>query len=284
MFYKCPNLTTFTSSLDSLSQGMGMFQNCESLKNFQVSLNNLVNGWLMFADCSSLKSFKSNLSELVDGTHMFSDCSSLEEFYADLTSLTDGTNMFSNCSSLGEFRGDLSSLLIGTGMFGATKLSVESLMYIADTIKNLEESGHAIKNGDNWTHVQSTIGRIDIFCDGDKEMQIRDEVNALCQEISDKGWIVYQGWTVSGPMLPTPMPTTLDDEEPIIPTVYYYKPIIVDETHAEYVNENNQFVIVVGGQNIYGDDISTYGMFTSKEDAVAQMRLKKIGEKEIETA
>ena len=40
-------------------------------------------------------------------------------------------------------------------------------------------------------------------------------------------------------MLPTPMPTTLDDEEPIIPIVYYYKPIIVDETYAEYVNENN---------------------------------------------
>lgn len=33
--------------------------------------------------------------------------------------------------------------------------------------------------------------------------------------------------------------------------------------------------VVDGGNYIYGDDISTYGMFTSEEDAAANMRLTK---------
>ena len=125
---------------------------------------------MMFEGCSSLKSFKSNLSELVDGNNMFLNCSSLEEFYADLNSLENGNSMFLECANLNTFRGDLSSLLDGNLMFGSCKLSVESLIYIADAIKNLEESGHAIKNGDNWTHTSNTIGRLDITCDGDNQM------------------------------------------------------------------------------------------------------------------
>ena len=57
-----------------------------------------------------------------------------------------------------------------------------------------------------------------------------------------------------------------------------------DEQHAQYVDAEGNFYNILGAQFIYGDNLETYGMFTSLEDAAANMRLKKIGEEEIETA
>ena len=38
---------------------------------------------------------------------------------------------------------------------------------------------------------------------------------------------------------------------------------------------NGNFFNILGGQFIYGDDLSTYGMFTCEEDAATNMRLTK---------
>ena len=57
---------------------------------------------------------------------------------------------------------------------------------------------------------------------------------------------------------------------------YYAKPIQTDKEHARYTDEQGNYYNILGGQFIYGDDLSTYGMFTCEEDAAANMRLIKI--------
>ena len=68
----------------------------------------------MFYGCTNLTSFSSDLSSLVGGDYMFNNCTNLTSFSSDLSSLTSGGNMFSKCS-----------------------LDAESIMYIADTSKDI---------------------------------------------------------------------------------------------------------------------------------------------------
>ena len=69
--------------------------------------------------------------------------------------------------------------------------------------------------------------------------------------------------------------TTLDEngEERTTPIPFYAKPVEATEESAEYIDAEGNFFNIVGAQFIYGDDLSTYGMFTCEADAAAQMRL-----------
>ena len=109
-----------------------------------------------------------------------------------------------------------------------------------------------------------------------------------------KGWVVYANGYVFGDLCCgssccatcCASLTTLDetDGEFVAPKPYWAKPVPSDEQHAQYTDSEGNFYNILGAQFIYGDSLETYGMFTSLEDAQAQMRLKKIGEIEIETA
>ena len=158
MFYNS-NLTTFTSDLSSLTNGDAMFSNCENLTTFDSNLSSLVDGYnmfsrtkltsfssnlssltkgsSMFAYCSQLTTFTSDLSSLVDGYNMFQNCTNFTTFEYDLSSLVDGHNMFTWCENLTTFTSDLSSLTNGLSMFARTKLTPQSVMYIAESIKNI---------------------------------------------------------------------------------------------------------------------------------------------------
>lgn len=70
---------------------------------------------------------------------------------------------------------------------------------------------------------------------------------------------------------------TLDEEgnEVETPIPYYAKPIASDEEHAEYIDADGNYFNIMGGQFVYGDDLSTYGMFTCEDDAAANMGLTK---------
>ena len=65
-------------------------------------------------------------------------------------------------------------------------------------------------------------------------------------------------------------------EEITTPIPFYAKPVPATERTANYVDANGNYFDIVGGQFIYGDDLSTYGMFTCEADAAANMRLTKI--------
>lgn len=215
MFYES-GLKKFDVSLHSLRNAEAMFTDCFSLKKVDGDFTSLESAWWMFGGCSEMTSFKGNLSKLENGNQMFVGCENLIEFSEDLSSLKYGAGMFESCYRLEKFTSDLSSLLTGCGMFNSANLNVESFEYIADGIKNLVESGHSTINEDGtitfnedesmWEYtnydsesgdrIVSVVepecrGKIELWYNlnlSEKEIQ---NIEEICQEIRDKGWIVY---------------------------------------------------------------------------------------------
>ena len=188
---------------------------------------------------------------------MFLACGSLTTFNSDLSSLTDGYQMFEGCNSLTSFASNLRSLAHGEYMFSRCKLDTASVQNIADTI-NTPTSKRTINIG-----IGNTV----------PNKQEREAFNT----IASKNWTVYVGVNGSwGEEQWTPTATTpIDGEQTTTPIPFWAKPVQSDEEHARYVDENGNFYNVLGGNYVYGDDLSTYGMFISEEDAAANMRLIK---------
>ena len=136
MFFQCP-LESFTSDLPSLTSGSQMFFECSDLISFTSVLPSLTDGRGMFQMCEQLNSFSSDLPSLTNGSNMFNGCSELNSFTSNLSSLTFGDSMFNGCSILTSFTSDLSNLTSGNSMFNDCNLDAESVMYIADTIKDI---------------------------------------------------------------------------------------------------------------------------------------------------
>ena len=262
MFYNCSNLTTFTSDLSSLTNGYEMFQRCSGLTTFTSDLSSLTNGYGMFRICSNLTTFTSdssgspvNLSSLTDAIYMFASCNNLTTFNSDLSSLTNGVQMFRDCSNLTTFNSDLSSLTNGVQMFNSCKLNTASVQNIADTINTYN-------------------GKINI---GIGNSTPNTEETEAFNKMVAKGWTVYvmgNGGNESQ-WNPTSL-IPIDGEEISTPIPFYAKPVQATEETATYTDEQGNYYNILGGQFIYGDDLSAYGVFTCEEDAAANMRLTKI--------
>ena len=217
----------------------------------------------MFNNCSNLTTFDSDLSSLINGHSMFLYCYNLTTFIADLGSLTDGGSMFYNCQNLTNFTSNLSSLTDGAYMFSGCRLNTASIKNIAETIKTV-------------------TGRPPIHIGIDNTTPNEQETEAF-NTIASKGWTVYvNGYSDSNIFNPTAL-IPIDGEEISTPIPYWAKPVQSDEEHAQYVDENGNFFNILGAQFIYGDDLSTYGMFTCEEDAAAQMRLTPYTKPQTET-
>jgi hypothetical protein len=142
-------------------------------------------------------------------------------------------------------------------MFYGTKLDTASVQNIADTINTPSEQGRIF---------------ICIATASPNEQE-----TAAFNTIASKNWIVFVGAAGIRPRPWTPTSLTpIDGEEQQTPIPFYAKPVQSDEQHARYVDENGNFFDILGGNYIYGDDLSTYGMFTCEADAAANMRLTKI--------
>ena len=257
-YYVGRNLKSFHSDLSSLTNSAYMFQEQSSLETFEADMPNLTNSGSMFMYCHSLKSFKGDLSSLANGHGMFADCTNLEIFESDLSSLTNGVNMFKYWGS------------------NSCKLNTASVQNIADTIND-------VNNLTNCSYSSAEIYKtIDI---GIGNKTPNDEEKIAFNTIVSKGWTVRVNGSQYTPTSPAAI-TTLDEngEEITTPIPFYAKPVPSNEKDARYVDAEGNFYNIVGGQFIYGDDLSTYGMFTCEEDAAANMRLTKIGQEEIETA
>lgn len=198
----------------------------------------------MFYDCSNLTTFNSNLSSLTNGNSMFYYCSKLKSFTSDLSSLTNGYCMFRNCF-----------------------LNSASVQNISETIKDVRD----LTNIDPWGEIYKTI-HIDIDNQSPNEQE-----KAALNNIASKGWTVYVKGNTYTPTA-TASIMTLDElgNEIETPIPYYAKPIPAYEEHGDYIDSEGNYYNILGAQFIYGDDLSTYGMFTSEEDAAANMRLTKI--------
>ena len=204
------------------------------------------------------------MPSLTNGSYMFCGCSNLTAFSSDsggspvnLSSLTDGESMFLNCSQLTTFNSDIPSLTNGSYMFYSCKLDTASVKNIAETINTVT----------NKPSIHIGIGNTSPTA----------EENTYLTQIHNKGWQVYVGCNggTSSEFIPTAL-TPIDGEEVTTPIPYWAKPQETDEEHAEYTDGNGKFYIILGGNYIFVDDPETYGLFTSLEDAAANMRLTKI--------
>lgn len=221
-------------------------------------LVDLEDGTNMFYSCNELTSFSSDLSSLMTGISMFNHCSYLKSFNSDLSSLKAAFSMFYYCFELTSFNSNLSSLEDGWQMFDGAKLDTASVQKIADTINTPVNKGR----------ISISIGN----------SAPNEQEKAAFNTIASKNWTVFVSVNGSGrpsQWNPTSL-TPIDGEETTTPIPFWAKPIQSDEDHAHYVDAEGNFYNILGGNYIYGDDISTYGMFTSLEDAAANMRLTKI--------
>ena len=229
----------------------------------------------MFKGCSNLETFTPDLSSLITGSSMFEGCEKLVTFTSDLSSLRDGggqsatLGMFGGCSKLTNFISDLSSLQFGRGMFAGCSLSTESLIHIAETIQDVHHLTDNTQYEGYYVYKKIHIGIAN--------ETPTDEENELLTEIHNKGWEVFVNGSETA-FSPTDGASLIpiDGEQTTTPKPYWAKPEETDEEHAEYIGEDGKFYIILGGQFIYVDDPETYGMFTSLEDAAANMRLTKI--------
>ena len=140
-------------------------------------------------------------------------------------------------------------------MFRGCKLDTASVQNIADTINAVT---------DKSIHI------------GISNSEPNEQETTAFNTIASKGWTVYVNGSKYTPTSPAAI-TTLDENgiETTTPIPFWAKPVQSDEEHAQYTDSEGNFYNILGGQFIYGDDLSTYGMFTSLEDAQAQMRLTK---------
>lgn len=193
---------------------------------------------------------------------MFYNCTGLTSWDIPLPKLTDGILMFDGCTSLTSFSSDLSSLTNGYWMFNDCKLNTASVQNIASTINDLSDD----TNDGNyyWGKIYIGIGNT----------TPNTEEEAAFNTIASKGWTVYvNGYNSSNEWTPTASTNLTEGEEQPTPIPFYAKPIQVTEGHAEYVDANNNYYNIVGAQFIYGDDLSSYGQFTSYEHAVEEISL-----------
>jgi hypothetical protein len=157
-------------------------------------------------------------------------------------------------ANLATFNSDLSSLCFAEDMFKGCYLNTASVQNIADTINTY--------NG--------TI-RIDI---GNSAPNTQEK--AAFNTIASKGWTIYSNGSTYSSSSPAAI-TTLDEngEETTTPIPFWAKPVPATEERASYIDSEGNYYKILGAQFIYGDDLSTYGMFTCEEDAAANMRLTK---------
>lgn len=216
----------------------------------------------------NIKSINIHTSLIEDGSYLMEDNTNLTSWNSDLSSLTDGSNMFNGCTSLTQFSGALSNLVDGYNMFFNCKLNTASIQNIADTIKDV--TGLTA----DGIFIDGVTKQIDI---GIENSTPNEQEKTAFRTMASRGWTVYVIGSSGSLTQYNPADiTSIDGEETITPIPYYGKPVASDEEHAEYIDADGNYFNIVGGQFIYGDDLSTYGMFTCEEDAAFNMGLTKI--------
>ena len=266
MFCYCDKLKSFDINLSKMTDGTYAFFECFELESFTADLSSMTIGYEMFHDCHALTSVRTDLSKLEDADYMFYNNYNLISFDAPLDSLTYGYGTFHGCSKLTTFNSNLPSLTNGYQMFRDCSLDTASLGRIADTIKDVSE----LSNGsETYDPIYKTIHI------GLANSTPTEEEKTMLSKIHSKGWDVFvNGFGDSYLYTPAAITASLEEEDAtVVVTPYYAKPIPSDERHAEFVDSEGNFFDVIGGTTVFVKDIDTYGMFTSREDAIAQMRL-----------
>jgi hypothetical protein len=145
MFASCTGLTSFIGDLPHMTNGSNMFNRATSFATFSadsigtpVNLSSLTDGNSMFYSTKITK-FDSELPSLIQGYRMFYNVSGLDSYTGNLNSLINGEGMFYGNKALTNFTSMLCSLTSGYQMFQSAKLSPDSVLYIVESLKNIND-------------------------------------------------------------------------------------------------------------------------------------------------
>ena len=257
--FESTSLTSFNGNLSNLILGSYMFR-YTSLTSFNGDLSNLFSGACMFQD-TSLESFNGDLSNLVNGASMF-ESTSLESFNGDLSGLIEAEHMFRH-APLTSFSGDLSSLDIGYEMFSNCKLSADSMMYIADGIKDWgirDSEGNLTGTTDNEIHT--------ITIDVDSTLTSDAEVAEYLTEIANKGWTVATNHTISAAAS-----AAIDGTQN---GVFVIARPVENEEMATHTTADGKFVAVESAVSVIGIHQNQWAIFPAVEDALTEWELTPI--------
>lgn len=152
MFSQCIDFTTFEcSNLNSLKEAPDMFSACD-ITSFNYDLPNLTNADSMFSHSYELKSFSGSVNKLQVADSMFQWSPNLETVNANFPSVIFGDNMFYDCNKLENFNcNDLGNFVVGGYIFSGCSLSAQSVMNIANSIKDVNSLLNNAKVITDWT-------------------------------------------------------------------------------------------------------------------------------------
>jgi hypothetical protein len=228
-----------------------------ALKTFNNDLSALTDGENMFGE-SALEEFNGDLSSLTSAVGMFY-FTKIKTFTRDMSALTNGSVMF-NHTYLNVFKGDLSSLDMAEGMFGLCSLTDESVMYIADSIKEwgvYGADGSLTGTTDNATH-NITI---------DVANTTSEDVAEYLMEIAQKGWTVATNHTSF---------TAASVDEDGKPSAIFAIARPSTEEKATYVDGEGKFYTIETAVSVIGIGQSEWSIFASIEDAIAEWELTPV--------
>ena len=243
MFLYQTGLASVELDFPKLKIAQDMFRGCRTLEYLECDFSSLTGDDVYFDDIS----MKSTAS-------MFLDCGALETINCDFASLKNGDFLFETSNNLTNLNCNLNSLESANGFCVNGKLTIESVINIANSIK---ESASVSK---------PTIG-IGIGCSSsninepaENGISFMDAINL----IKDRGWTVY--YKCSGPST-----LNLDDS-----SIIYCKKELANETIATHKDGENNFYIIYTADGVVGDSENKWQVFSSIDEAEQTWQLSKI--------
>ncbi|MBQ2982783.1 MAG: hypothetical protein IJD58_11750 [Lachnospiraceae bacterium] len=176
----------------------------------------------------------------------------LTTFITDLPNLTDGGSMFYGETAFTTFRGNLGSLIDGELMFYLCNLDTDSIMYIADGIKDWGTSPTEVHT--ITIHVASTLTSDAIIA-------------GYFAELAQKGWTVASNHNG--------VAAAASDTGTTNSAVYVIaRPS--DEAHATHTTKDGKFVAVEVAKSVIGPHQHLWSVYASEADAILDMELTAI--------
>lgn len=202
-------------------------------------------------NASDISVAKINFNNLTANNYLFNSEVNLTSFVSDLSNLINGESFFGGASNLSTFKADLASLDKAGFMFGGCILSAESVMYIADGIKD-------------WGASPAKAHEITI--DVDASLTSDEEVAEYLAEIANKGWTVATNHTAYA--------TAAISEQSTSGVYVIARPST--QERATHVTADGKYVAIESAVSVIGPHVSQWSIYPSVEDAIMDMELTAI--------
>lgn len=186
-----------------------------------------------------------------ENEELFNEASSLKTFIGDMPNLITAHGTFRHSPLLKTFKGNLDSLGNAQWMFEGCSLDAESVMYIADGIKD-------------WGTSPAEVHSITIGVDS--SLTSDAEIAGYFAELGQKGWTVSTNHTATA--------ATAANGKTDSAVYVIARPC--DEKRATHTTKDGKFVAVEVAKSVIGPHQHLWSIYASKADAILDMELTAI--------